>query len=252
MKTVCNAPSLLQAALFKPSLVAMATRGIKSPPHFNKEEDANKINSFNGDLAAYFEDLMHRRPKSASGYISLPKENFRLMVSRAQSERDCQTLLNTVLVNYIGHRNILPHAYVDGMALRALELGHPESMLELFRLHKELLYHPSTAVLAKYAAHFEAQGGLEKLLAFYQVVRGNYLLQLPQGFHGSLILKASQAGDQKTVIKVYLDILDYGGLTREHLTAVYEALDYDSYIDVGLVQHLGTLGQQGDPTIKLH
>jgi hypothetical protein len=65
------------------TLLQYSTRGIKDAPRFNPDEDDNKINSFNGDLAAYFEDLMRRRPQSTGGYINLPKENFKKMVSRA-------------------------------------------------------------------------------------------------------------------------------------------------------------------------
>jgi hypothetical protein len=68
------------------------------------------------------------------------------MVARAKNETDLATLVNA-LANYIGHRNMLPQQYVDAMVLKGLELGHPESMFEIFRLHKELLYHPSSAVL---------------------------------------------------------------------------------------------------------
>ena len=54
------------------SIVYLSQRGIKSAPRFNAEEDQNKINKFNGDIAAYFEDLMRRRPQTPGGYISLP------------------------------------------------------------------------------------------------------------------------------------------------------------------------------------
>jgi hypothetical protein len=60
----------------------LTQRGIRSPPVY-KEEDENKINKFNGDLAAYFDDLMRRRPHTPSGYISLPQENFKTMIMRA-------------------------------------------------------------------------------------------------------------------------------------------------------------------------
>lgn len=79
-------------------------RGIKSPPNF-RQEDKDKINKL--DLEAYFDDLMRRRPATSSGYISLPKENFRNMVSKAKSEVDLKTL-TFAHVNYLGHRNILP------------------------------------------------------------------------------------------------------------------------------------------------
>ena len=156
------------------SLVALAQRGIKNYPNYNPEEDANKVNSFNGDLSAYFEDLMRRRPHSATGYINLPKENFKNMVTRAKSATDLGTLVNA-FANFIGHRNMLPQSYIDDMVLKGLELGHPESMFEIFRLHKEVMYHPSTEVLAKYAEYISAQG-FDKLLAFYQVIKGNYFL----------------------------------------------------------------------------
>jgi len=48
-------------------------------------------------------------------------------------------------------------------------------MFEIFRLHREVMYHPSTEVLSKYVEYLSAQG-YEKLLAFYQVVKGNYFL----------------------------------------------------------------------------
>lgn len=83
-----KATSLVQQLLFnkaqvnKVALISLSTRGIKNPPKFN-EDDVNKINSFNGDLAAYFEDLMRRRPHSTGGYINLPQENFKLMIDRS-------------------------------------------------------------------------------------------------------------------------------------------------------------------------
>jgi len=87
----------------------MSLRGIKSSPKFNEENDANKINSFNGDLAAYFEDLLRRRPHSTGGYINLPKENFKLMVTRASTKTDLATLVYAH-ANFLGHRNILPQS----------------------------------------------------------------------------------------------------------------------------------------------
>lgn len=127
------------------TLFFLSQRGIKSPPKYNEEDD-NKINKFNGDLAAYFEDLMRRRPHTPSGYISLPQENFRSMVQRAKTPADVATLVNAY-ANYLGHRNILPHSYVDQMVSKALEIGSPEGVLEVLRLHSELIYHPSTKVL---------------------------------------------------------------------------------------------------------
>lgn len=123
------------------TLLFLSQRGLKSAPRFN-EEDADKINKFNGDLAAYFEDLMRRRPHTPSGYISLPQENFKNMITRAKTPTDVATLVNAY-ANYLGHRNILPHSVVDQMVSKALEIGNPEGVLEVLRLHSELIYHPN-------------------------------------------------------------------------------------------------------------
>lgn len=251
----------LQAAAFlaqqQRTLLTLSVRGIKNNPRYNPEEDANKINAFGDDLAAYFDDLMRRRPANKGGYINLPKENFKAMVFRAKNQTDLGTLVNA-LANYIGHRNILPQSYVDLMVMKGLELGHPESMFEIFRLHRELLYHPSPEVLAAYAEKIAAQG-FDKLLAFYQVVRGNYFLQLPKDFYANVLMEAHKAGDAKTVRNIYLDILDYqnSALTADHILAVFESLSYETCIDHALVEHLvqtGTkLGVMGDNiNIKLH
>ena len=39
-------------------------------------------------LKEYFEDLLKRRPENKSGYIDLPKNNFKRMVKRVESEED--------------------------------------------------------------------------------------------------------------------------------------------------------------------
>ena len=71
------------------------------------------------------------------------------MVERAKTPTDVATLVNA-LVNYIGHRNILPHSYVDHMVKKALELGNPDGVLEILRLHSELIYHPNVKVVESY------------------------------------------------------------------------------------------------------
>jgi hypothetical protein len=50
---------------------------------------------------------MRRRPATPSGYINLPKENFKSMVKKAKSEDDLKHLVY-IHANYLGHRNILP------------------------------------------------------------------------------------------------------------------------------------------------
>ena len=211
---------------------------MKSTPKFNEEDD-NKINKFNGDLAAYFEDLMRRRPHTPSGYISLPQENFKNMITRAKNSTDIATLVNAY-ANYLGHRNILPHSYVDLMVKKALEVGNPEGVLEVIRLHTELIYHPNAKLLESYFNHFKA-APYEKFKAFFGALRGNYMLIKPKGFHATSIELAFANKDAKTVILAYLDILDYqvADLKEEHLAMVFESLNYESAIDHALVEHLG-------------
>lgn len=251
-----KAASTLLTKSNRVSLIFVSSRSIKSAPRFNPDEDANKINSFNGDLAAYLEDLMRRRPQSTGGYINLPKENFKMMVDRAANEKDLATLVNAQ-VNYLGHRNLLPNAYVDAMLLKALELGKPEAMLEVLYLHSELLYHPSTQVLQKYLEFFLA-APYESFKAFFKAVRGNYLLSKPQGFHTKIIDHAYSNNDLKTVGHAYLDILDYesAGLTSAHILKVFESFEYDSRVDHALFEQLvaagSKLGLLAEANVKLH
>lgn len=84
-------------------------------------------------------------------------------------------------------------------------------------------------------------------------------MALPAGFHAALIEGAHAQGDGKTVIKVYLDILDYerAGLRAEHILAVFKSLNYESYVDHSLVQQLGATGSKlgllaKNANIKLH
>ena len=137
------------------------------------------------ELSAYFEDLMQRRPANESGYINLPRENFKSMISKAKDENDLRTL-TYAHVNYIGHRNILPHSYVDLMVAKALQLGFPEAMVETFKLHTVLLYHPSPAITQKYFDHF-ANKSFESLKSFYDAIKTNYYLVRPKNFSSKLI-----------------------------------------------------------------
>lgn len=131
-------------------LTSFPQRFLKNPPLFDLK-DANKINKL--PLKEYFEDLMLRRPANDSGYINLPTSNFQSMVERIQSEEDVKTVLYAQ-VNYIGHRNLLQHSLIDRFMLKALEVGHPDLMLDNFLYHKELLYHPHPRVTQKYFEHY--------------------------------------------------------------------------------------------------
>ncbi len=144
--------SLSRQGVLRPSplLLRVAQRGLKNPPRYN-EENADKINKL--DLAAYFDDFMRRRPTTKTGFINLAKENFRRMVERSKNEDDMKTLVYAY-VNFLGHRNLVPQTYLDQMLLKALEVGHPEVMLEVIQYHAELIYHPKPAVLQQYIEHF--------------------------------------------------------------------------------------------------
>lgn len=168
-----------------------------------------------------------------------------------------QTLVNA-LANYLGHRNILPQNLYDRMLLKALELGKPESMLEVLRLHRELMYHPSTTVLKAYSEYFTTQP-IDKLKLFYTTaIKNNFYLQVPSTLHSQLINAAFEAKDFKLARDVYMNILDYekAGLTTEHIKKVFESLDYALCIDHGLVEHLGMTGSRlgllKDASVKAH
>ena len=178
--------------LFTPtqSLLRISTRGYKSPPLFNKD-DENKINKL--PLAAYFEDFMKRRPASSGGYIKLASENFKKMVDKTKSEEDLNTLTNAH-IQYLGHRNSIPHSYIDAMLMKALELGKPELMLQTIHYHSELIYHPSPKVLEAYFKHFSAS--YDKLKLLFEKTKKNYLLQMPNDYHSTIIDMAYEAKDK--------------------------------------------------------
>lgn len=164
------------------TILIVSQRGMKSPPRHN-EEDANKINKL--DLTAYFEDYMRRRPHNETGYINLAKDTFKHMVERANDQKDCQTLVNAH-IQYLGHRSLLPQSYVDKMLMKALEIGCPETMLDVFQNHSELLYHPNPKVIEAYFQFFLTQG-YDKLKSFFTAVKGNHLLMLPEYFNATVI-----------------------------------------------------------------
>lgn len=184
--------TLVRTLLFSPAprtfaqrpqmlLMKIAQRGIKSSPVFN-EENENKINKFNGNLAAYFDDFMRRRPANPSGYINLSKENFMLMIKRAQNEKDLQTLAYAH-VQYIGHRSVLPQSYIEAMLSKALELGHPETMIEVFQYHSELLFHPHSDTVKAYFEFFKNKGYDSLKTFFEKCIKGNHLMLVPNGVH---------------------------------------------------------------------
>lgn len=76
------------------------------------------------------------------------------------------------------------------MLMKAIELGHPETMLEVIRLHAELAYHPSVKVLDAYLAFYK-NAAYERFQLFFKALRGNYYLIRPQTLHITAIELAS-------------------------------------------------------------
>lgn len=179
---------------------------------------------------------MMRRPANKSGYINLPTVKFEHMVSKIKNEEDIK-VLQYAHVNYIGHRNLLKHSYIDKFMLKALEVGHPEMMIETFKYHREFLYHPNPKVTQKYFECFAVQG-YEKLKAFYMAVKHNYLLILPEAFYGTVIDQAFENKEYPVVIDAYLQCMNYKALALEHFIKVYESQNFDMMIDHGLYKHL--------------
>ena len=63
------------------------------------------------------------------------------MAERAKTENDFQTMV-FAYANFIGHRNILPYKYTDFMMEKALENGQAHVVLDMYKYHAELIYHP--------------------------------------------------------------------------------------------------------------
>lgn len=60
--------------------------------------------------------------------------------------------------NFIGHRNILPYSYPDLMMEKALENNVPEVVLDMYRNHGELIYHPNPKITQNYFEYFRDKG----------------------------------------------------------------------------------------------
>jgi hypothetical protein len=95
-------------------------------------------------------------------------------VKNAQSEEDIETL-KLAHVNFLGHRNLLPLKLIDGMMMKALEIGAPSAMNEWFLHHEALTYHPSTKVIQAYLDH-HSQDYEAGLKPFFEATKGRYFL----------------------------------------------------------------------------
>ncbi len=181
---------------------------------------------------------MRRRLANASGYINLPKANFEAMVERAKTDQDL-TILKDAYCNYLGHRNLVPQKTLDKMMLKALEIGKPATMFDVFKYHSELLYHPHPHVTKKYLQSCEA-AGYDVVKQFFASIKGRYMLQRSSGLHEAIIAAAFANGDKDTVIDAYLDVLDYASeITKEEtFFKVLECMDYKEVTDHVLFGHL--------------
>ena len=111
--------------------------------------------------------------------------------------------------NYLGHRNVLKQAQTDDYLLKALEIGQPEAAFDMLKFHAELMVHPHQSVISQYLAHFVEKGDYQKLKAFYEAIRGKFLLDRPSNLNATIIEKAFAAADKDTVIAAYVDVLNY-------------------------------------------
>ena len=82
----------------------------------------------------------------------------------------------------------------------------------------------------------------EKLKAFFAVTKGRYFLQRPPTLNKTVIEKAYEADDKKTVMQAYLDILDYdkelGDADASFFHKVLESMSYEEVIDHVLFGHI--------------
>ena len=104
-------------------------------------------------------------------------------------------VLMDAYVNFLGHRNLLPQKYIEYMMRKSLELGAPETVLDMFKNHAELLFHPKPELTEEFYQYFKSKG-YESLKTFFYIVKDQHLLIKPQDFHTTLIDEAYQNGDK--------------------------------------------------------
>jgi len=220
----------------------MMSYGLKRNTFAVKRSAPLMASSFNfssgQSLAEQFDQFMRTRASEKTGNINLPKSNFKAMVAGVKDEADLETMKDAYM-NYVGHKNLLPQSTIDGLFYKALEVGHPSTMLNFLNHHAELLYHPSPKVTSAYLAHYLEQD-FDQLKAFFKATEGRYMLQRPEGLNQSIISKAYEAADSETVIDAYLDVLDYDKeLTDDSVFAkVLDSVSFEESIDHVLFGHV--------------
>lgn len=59
-------------------------------------------------------------------------------------------------------------------------------MLDFFKYHEELLYHPKPKVTQAYIDHF-SEKGYDSLKLFFQTLKGRYIMIRPDGWNQLVI-----------------------------------------------------------------
>lgn len=72
------------------------------------------------------------------------------------------------------------------MMEKALERGVPEAVLDMYRYHADLLYHPNPAITQRYFEYFRDKG-YDQLKVFFEAVKDNHLLIKPRYLHATVI-----------------------------------------------------------------
>lgn len=103
-------------------------------------------------------------------------------------------------------------------------------MLDWFKLHEALLYHPKIEVVEAYLAKATIDG-YDQVKALFEATKGRYLLQRPDFFHDRVITLAAENSDSETVLAAYLDILDYATVKDATLITVMETMSFAESID---------------------
>lgn len=63
----------------------------------------------------------------------------------------------------------------------------------------------------------------------------------PANFYPTIIDKAFENGDKKTVVDAYLQAFNYDEFSEDHLIKVFESQTYEDAIDHGLIKHINSL-----------
>ena len=67
-----------------------------------------------------------------------------------------------------------------------MKLGFPDTMLDVFHLHSELIYHPAPKIVEQYYQHY-VKKPYPEFKKYFDAMKSNYLLTKPKGFYESVI-----------------------------------------------------------------